>query len=1366
MTRSTRITVWSLGGIGAVLLLVLLAARLLVMTDAGRGWLVSRIEGAVNGPGQTLEIGALTGDPLSGFHIGDLRMSDGQGQWLAVRSVDVEWSPWSLLGGTLRMDSLMVDGVMLARLPEAGPEPEEPSPPGLPRLPVDVVLGRFEFGNVAVAKEAVGTDAVLAARGNARIVRGDGYSFELSGRRTDQDEGSLQARVRYDPDEDVLDVDVNLDARAGGVLTNLLGVPGRPALELSISGDGPLSGWNGRMIFRAGEESVVDLKIGATRSDRTNFDLSGTIDPRPFAEVPMLDAAFDLTGRLHVQGGLLEIESLALDGPPTSLRLFGTVGTERSAMDLIFQVRPTDLARLNELTAPAHLGETAVDGRLSGPFDDPNLSLNILSDRIAVEGASADGIFLTIMARRDGDGVMLSGTGGLNSLAYGETALSGMPTLLVDARLPGDWSAIALERAELRATDGSVSASGSISLTGGPLNVKVEADIPAGERPGDDVVSRLLAPGLTASASIAQAGPDSPLAISDIALRHPWVTASGQAGFGEGEGAELGRFDVRITNVGALAAAVGAPLSGDTVAITATVGNSWARPRLQGRVRSPHLVAGGAAIDHLDIQVENSPTDDGGQGGHMGVTADTPLGDTALTLDYAVPAEGPVTLPAVALETAAGMLTGAFTVPRDGTPVTGSLGGRVTATPELAAQTGLPLDGDVDLNLELRDELGTQGLVFSAGGENVFVGSVKLASLRVEALQTAGTIDFSIDGQGSFQGDAQLMAEGSLSASDGRQNLLMRSFSLTTGRHSLQLKEPARIVKVPERLEIEPLALALDDGTVNMALRQTAGELNLDLTLDAVPLAMADLVDIPVGVGGHVSGTVDFSADGQRAQGKVDLTLDQMALTGGTARLHGLDGTIDGTWDGQRLALASDIRGRGGEAITLTAGLPLVFQPESGAVTVPEDGALMVEGAWKADVAPLWQAVGSDADFLAGALDATFSVAGTVGAPEMNGRFRLRDGSYRNVDFGTSLQDVTADIALTTGHATIETVSATDGRGGTLSASGTVDFPADAPLAVGMTVMFDKLRAMSRPDVTATVSGNLEYTLQDTESLLKGMVTTNQVEARLVNSTSAEVVSLEVEEVPEPLNQKQQQAVAGEDGSPPMMLDIDVHIPQELFIRGRGLDSEWKGDLKVAGPADAFTLTGGVSVVRGNFTFAGKRFDLTTGDVRFNGNTPINPDVNIKAEYDTSDITAIVSITGTAQDIKISFSSNPALPEDEVVSNVLFEKGVTNLSALEAVQLASAMRSLSSGGEGLVGSARSALGLDVLSFGAAENGEGTVVRGGKYITRNVYLEVQSGTEPGSEKIGVEVEVTNNLSVESHVSETKGGDIGVYWKRDY
>src|SRR3546814_2430447 len=91
----------------------------------------------------------------------------------------------------------------------------------------------------------------------------------------------------------------------------------------------------------------------------------------------------------------------------------------------------------------------------------------------------------------------------------------------------------------------------------------------------------------------------------------------------------------------------------------------------------------------------------------------------------------------------------------------------------------------------------------------------------------------------------------------------MRAFNLTTGMHKLQLSEPVRITKVPERVEIQPLTLALDDGTMKVALRQTAGEMNLDLKLESIPLGLADLADIPLGVGGRLSGTVDFSAQGQ-----------------------------------------------------------------------------------------------------------------------------------------------------------------------------------------------------------------------------------------------------------------------------------------------------------------------------------------------------------------------------------------------------------------------------------------------------------------------------------------------------------------------
>lgn len=1368
MTRSTRIAVWILGGIAGLLVLLLaiaIAARLYVTTDAGRRWLVSQIEKAASSPEQSLEIGALNGDPFSAFQLADVRLGDADGQWLDVRSVDAEWSPWSLIGRKLKVEKLLVDGVSLSRLPAGGEEEEEPKPSTLPELPVDIVVDRFEFRDVAVAEAAVGMDAVLGAEGNVSLVRGEGYSLRFSGRRTDREDGTLDATVRFLPDEDVLEADVSMDAPANGFVTNLLKVPGRPALSLAVTGEGPLSAWNGQVSFRAGDRSVVDLQVAASRTERTDLEIMGQIDPRPFASVPMLDAAFDVSGRLHFQGESVEIESLALDSAPSSFRLFGTVDAGRSAMDLIFQVRPQDLERLNQLVAPASLGETAVDGRLSGPFDNPNLSLNILSDGVEMSGAGASGLFLTIMAHQEDGDFVISGTGGMNALHYEDTAISGMPALLLDARLPADFSGVELERAELRATDGDISASGTVSFSGGPLDLKVEADIPADGGRGESMIAKLLAPGVQASASVAQQNAESPLAISDISVNHPWVTLTGNAGFGQGEGAELGQFDVHVTDVAALAGAVGAPLSGDDVTVTATVANSWAQPRLDARVTSRRLVAGSAELDNLQLDLDNRPTDAGGQEGRMTLSALSPLGDTRLAVDYAVPGEGPIRLSTISLDTPEGGLTGGFTVPRDDTPITGSLSGRISAGPELQ-EMGVPLEGDVDLALELKDVIGTQVVALTVGGNDVTVGPVEQASLSAELLRTADNIDFTVTANGQYHGNAQLTTEGSFSSSGDRQNLLMRTFNLQAGAHTVRLQQPVRVTRLPERVEIEPLTLALDDGSLDVSLQQRAGQLDLNLEFTAVPLDLTQLADIPVAVGGRLNGSVDFQAEGQTASGTVALRLADLNMRGGAAQVTGLGGNIDGTWNGEQLSLTSRITGGDDRRIEVAGTLPLVYQPSTGGAELPPDGPLDLKATWQAEMAPLWPAIGSDDDFLSGQLSADVSVAGTVAAPEMNGQLRLRGGSYRNVSFGTRLSDLTADVTLTPGHATIENVSAVGPKGGTFSASGTADFPTGGLPAVDMTVAFDKLQALDRPDVTARVSGEVNYTLNDNKSLLSGMVTTNNVEARLIAPASSDVVSLDVTEVPAP---RHTTAVveAPEETAPPMQLDIQVDIPQELFIRGRGLDSEWKGDLHVAGPADAFTITGNVNIIRGNFSFAGKRFALTKGDVRFNGNHPINPDVDIVAEYETTNLTAMVNIGGTAQNIEISFSSNPAMPEDEILSNILFEKGVNNLSALEAVQLAAAMRSLATGGSGgLMGSARSALGLDVLSFGSSDAGDGTVVRGGKYITKNVYVEVQSGTEPGSERVGVEVEVTRNLSVESHVVETTGGDIGLYWKKDY
>ncbi len=228
-------------------------------------------------------------------------------------------------------------------------------------------------------------------------------------------------------------------------------------------------------------------------------------------------------------------------------------------------------------------------------------------------------------------------------------------------------------------------------------------------------------------------------------------------------------------------------------------------------------------------------------------------------------------------------------------------------------------------------------------------------------------------------------------------------------------------------------------------------------------------------------------------------------------------------------------------------------------------------------------------------------------------------------------------------------------------------------------------------------------------------------------------------------------------------------MPGQAFIRGRGLDSEWKGNLKVTGPMADPAIVGTFNVVRGNFKFAGRNFSLERGQVSFQGGKKIDPDLNLQAVYEVQDLTATVQITGASSAPKIALSSTPSYPQDEILSRILFGASVADLTPLQAVQLADAVRGLGKPGGGLLGSARSAVGLDVLQIGAGQPGGGigsTTITGGKYIGKNIYLEVETAPDGSQEQVGVDVGLTKHLSVESDVSPQQGSRVGLKWKRDY
>ena len=242
-------------------------------------------------------------------------------------------------------------------------------------------------------------------------------------------------------------------------------------------------------------------------------------------------------------------------------------------------------------------------------------------------------------------------------------------------------------------------------------------------------------------------------------------------------------------------------------------------------------------------------------------------------------------------------------------------------------------------------------------------------------------------------------------------------------------------------------------------------------------------------------------------------------------------------------------------------------------------------------------------------------------------------------------------------------------------------------------------------------------------------------------------------------------------------------MPGRIFVRGRGLDSEWRGKLAVGGTSEAPQITGSLQAIRGTFDVLGKTFRVTHGEIRFDGGggTTIDPVLDIAAEVVTADITAQVVLHGPVSAPKLTLTSSPAVPQDEILARVLFGRGLGQITAGEGLQVAAAAGNLAGGGFDVLDKVRGGLGLDRLGFGSVANRltgstaeagaggggqHGAALNAGKYVAEGVYVGASQGLTRGSSKAVVEVEVLPRVTIQGDVSQNGSTGIGLNYKYDY
>jgi translocation and assembly module TamB len=478
--------------------------------------------------------------------------------------------------------------------------------------------------------------------------------------------------------------------------------------------------------------------------------------------------------------------------------------------------------------------------------------------------------------------------------------------------------------------------------------------------------------------------------------------------------------------------------------------------------------------------------------------------------------------------------------------------------------------------------------------------------------------------------------------------------------------------------------------------------------------------------------------------------------------------TADADWRGDRVTLQARLAGEAGQAITLSGTAPFAFDLATFKPRPTASATLALRLTGNGRIEQLAAAVPLGEDRLTGAFALDVAVGGTIAAPKPSSRITVTGGHYANMAMGTELDAVDLALSGVGERFVLDHLSATDGAAGRLTASGSVDLAA-TPAKVGLKLGLSDFLVARSDDATASADGNLSVDGTMAAAEATGQIKIRHAELYLPDRLPPNVVKLNVVDV----GAQQPEDTAKSQPLAPVTLRIAVDAPGQVMVRGRGITSEWRGHVDISGTTAAPVLTGQLETVNGTANLLGKTFTIDRGNIGFLGSKHIDPTLDVSASVVTAGITAQLNVAGTASAPKIALSSVPALPQDEILSHVLFGQDASAITPSEGLQLAAAAASLAQGGPGVLDRVRNTIGLDRLDIGTASNpngnqgvAKGTTIAGGKYIANGVYVGVKQGLSVGSSQAVVQYDITPNISVNSTVGAGSGSGFGASYKIDY
>ena len=1354
-----RIAKWLGIAIGILLLLVLIIIGGVIgalQTGAGQRFVENFANKQAAG---TARITGLSGTVPTNLHIAKVELLDANGTWATLTGLHLQLQLMPLLHRALVIDTLHADSISLLR-PEKTTPPPKPTPSSgpvsasIPGLPVKIYLNDLSIPKVSVAQAFTGKAAIdVSINGHAQVTGENAGTAHLA-------IADLDGTGTYTADAilagNALNATLNVDEPAHGMISRVAGLPDLGALHLAAKLDGPQNAAPLTLSLSAGElTALIDgtIDIPGLAANLAIKAHAPAMSPAPDIHWQGVDVALKTSGPFakpsatgHVSLSGLSAQGIALKSLDADVQgNLGAVSLKASLAGLAMPSLP-----------PSLLGDTPIAVTADARLDQPNEPVHVTIDHpvahLALSGTLKPAVAadvtldlpdLTPLAAIGKQDI----AGSAHITAHATRSADGAET---QANLAAD---IALTRALPQA----------MALTGGKVHLALAAAM-AGQ---DITLSNLTLHGdhidLGAKGSLAQASQtlalDWTLALSRLADVAPQLTgAINMTGHAAGTFKDLA-LQTEVTGT------VGTTQGGKAVEqLSGPIDLKVAATGLPNAPQANITLTGKPAGSPADIAIKAARTADGA----MTATIDR-LSWKSLSGQGAIALAAGATLPtgtiAIDLKRLADFH---FLI---AAPLSGSLALKLDAPPQQPAHLdlqgrALAFGTNRVASVNVTGDVSHPTTAPDINARAVLSG-IDAASVRGNATVTAKgplsalllTLDAKLPDLQGAPASAQTRATLDLT----HQRVALAALTAAWHGETLRLLAPAH-VDFGQTMGVDRLRLSLGAASIDAA-GTISPRLKLRVSLANVTPALIKPFAPTLQVAGRIDADANLTGTTAAPSGTVTLKGTGLRETSGPAASLP-PATIDAhaTLAGKSARLQVQLAAGSASHVTLSGTAPLSM---TGAVNLGLNGQLDL-----ALINPIMEASGQR---VAGKLDLALRASGSANAPQIAGSVALAGGRFQDYSQGMTLSAITAHIRAEGQQLIVDSFTAQAGSG-KISVSGSVGALAPT-IPLNLTVTADNADPIQSDLLTAHFDTQIHITGAVTSGVNAGG--TIRIRRADINIPSNLPPSVAVLHVIRPGDKPAPPAGPGL----PINLDLTLIAPRAVFIRGDGLEAEMGGKLHLGGTPAALKPSGHFDMIRGQFSLLTTTLNFTTGKVGFDGGNIADPSIDFEAQTPANNYICTLAVTGYASAPKITLSSNPTLPQDEILAEMLFKTSTSQLSPFQLAEIASALASLAGVGNGtggILSSVRQGLGLDNLSVGSGlgnptgvtnqtneKSQSAPTLQAGRYVAPGVYVGAAQGTTGGANSTAaqVQIDIARGLKLQTQVGGDSNG-VGVTYQFNY